>query len=75
VKKAPHQFEWKTLAQAEGFIARVVKLVDAGDSKSPAARRAGSIPAPAPVQALPEMEEPIFFSLAANFTNRRLTPI
>ncbi len=25
--------------------ARVVKLVDAGDSKSPAARRAGSIPA------------------------------
>jgi hypothetical protein len=26
--------------------ARVVKLVDAGDSKSPAARRAGSIPAP-----------------------------
>jgi hypothetical protein len=34
------------LAQAEGFIARVVKLVDAGDSKSPAARRAGSIPAP-----------------------------
>jgi hypothetical protein len=24
----------------------VVKLVDAGDSKSPAARRAGSIPAP-----------------------------
>lgn len=28
------------------LIARVVKLVDAGDSKSPAARRAGSIPAP-----------------------------
>jgi hypothetical protein len=27
-------------------LARVVKLVDAGDSKSPAARRAGSIPAP-----------------------------
>ncbi len=27
-------------------VARVVKLVDAGDSKSPAARRAGSIPAP-----------------------------
>ena len=25
-------------------VARVVKLVDAGDSKSPAARRAGSIP-------------------------------
>src|SRR5471030_655103 len=28
------------------LFARVVKLVDAGDSKSPAARRAGSIPAP-----------------------------
>ena len=28
------------------YPARVVKLVDAGDSKSPAARRAGSIPAP-----------------------------
>jgi hypothetical protein len=27
------------------LFARVVKLVDAGDSKSPAARRAGSIPA------------------------------
>jgi len=31
---------------AEADLARVVKLVDAGDSKSPAARRAGSIPAP-----------------------------
>lgn len=29
---------------------RVVKLVDAGDSKSPAARRAGSIPAPGTTQ-------------------------
>ena len=28
------------------FIYRVVKLVDSGDSKSPAARRAGSSPAP-----------------------------
>ena len=34
------------LAQATAKSARVVKLVDAGDSKSPAARRAGSIPAP-----------------------------
>jgi hypothetical protein len=32
--------------QREPPFARVVKLVDAGDSKSPAARRAGSIPAP-----------------------------
>ena len=31
---------------ARDLLARVVKLVDAGDSKSPAARRAGSIPAP-----------------------------
>jgi hypothetical protein len=29
----------------EPIQAQVVKLVDAGDSKSPAARRAGSIPA------------------------------
>ena len=32
--------------------ARVVKLVDAGDSKSPAARRAGSIPAPGTIGTL-----------------------
>jgi hypothetical protein len=32
------------------FPARVVKLVDAGDSKSPAARRAGSSPAPGTIQ-------------------------
>ncbi len=54
-----HHEEWcvylpepVTLLPATGFcaiienpIAQVVKLVDAGDSKSPAARRAGSIPA------------------------------
>jgi hypothetical protein len=32
------------------LFARVVKLVDAGDSKSPAARRAGSIPAPGTIK-------------------------
>ncbi len=38
----------KNLCHNIGLLsrARVVKLVDAGDSKSPAARRAGSIPAP-----------------------------
>ncbi len=38
----------KNLCHNLGLLsrARVVKLVDAGDSKSPAARRAGSIPAP-----------------------------
>jgi hypothetical protein len=30
-----------------------VKLVDAGDSKSPAARRAGSIPAPGTISEKP----------------------
>ncbi|MEA3097777.1 MAG: hypothetical protein QOF74_2017 [Caballeronia mineralivorans] len=35
------------------LFARVVKLVDAGDSKSPAARRAGSIPAPGTTQRKP----------------------
>ena len=34
------------LSAIPSIPARVVKLVDAGDSKSPAARRAGSIPAP-----------------------------
>src|SRR5690606_31825746 len=34
------------VALGDAYPARVVKLVDAGDSKSPAARRAGSIPAP-----------------------------
>jgi hypothetical protein len=35
------------------LFARVVKLVDAGDSKSPAARRAGSIPAPGTISEKP----------------------
>ncbi len=35
----------RTQSHARRKFAQVVKLVDAGDSKSPAARRAGSIPA------------------------------
>lgn len=38
-----HLYEWTIFRNA--CVARVVELVDAGDSKSPAARRAGSIPA------------------------------
>ena len=38
--------------------ARVVKLVDAGDSKSPAARRAGSIPAPGTTLKIPVNTSP-----------------
>lgn len=38
--------KFKSSAILMDCVARVVKLVDAGDSKSPAARRAGSIPAP-----------------------------
>jgi len=57
-EKSPRQFLTvkiqRTLATSRNLChnigllsrARVVKLVDAGDSKSPAARRAGSIPAP-----------------------------
>jgi hypothetical protein len=39
--------------QVQMLFARVVKLVDAGDSKSPAARRAGSIPAPGTISEKP----------------------
>lgn len=38
-----HLYEWNVFCETR--VARVVELVDAGDSKSPAARRAGSIPA------------------------------
>jgi hypothetical protein len=44
-------------------IARVVKLVDAGDSKSPAARRAGSIPAPGTIGTSIDVNGRLFFCL------------
>lgn len=47
IKKEYNSLLHKDISLFELSIdARVVKLVDAGDSKSPAARRAGSIPAP-----------------------------
>ena len=47
--------------------AQVVKLVDAGDSKSPAARRAGSIPAPGTIVYIRLFAEaPFYFTRQAS---------
>jgi hypothetical protein len=58
----------------------VVKLVDAGDSKSPAARRAGSIPAPGTTQRAAHVQygaaflfslQKQAFAVRAHITHRR----
>src|SRR5690606_25042683 len=53
------------VALCDRTVARVVKLVDAGDSKSPAARRAGSIPAPGTIGTSIDVNGRLFFCLKA----------